>query len=487
MAWNHYVEEQTAKGEVLDLLQLAPAPVPDGENFFSTPLWEPFQFQMIDGHPVWADTNWHTYASFDISGPRRTSSSGRSSTWSRGEQQDLTEWQALYRGSNNVVATTEGGVTNYFPVSEEPQSPAEDVLLALSRFDDQRQFLVDACSRPRARFWINYEDGFAALLPHLAKLKGMVQYLSLHSVAASRAGDTNTAYEDVMMSLRLLESVRNEPIVISQLVRIAMLEIMTQAIWEGVAYRRWNDDQLASLESELAKLDFVADYRLAMRGERAFCVWNIDYVQRNRSLGARELMDMGSSRPERKWWQPFLVGAGIQLAPSGWFDLSKVATCRAINHELLPIASTRSNTISPILAQKGQENLEKRSSLYDVPVRYWMPALAGAAPKFAISQTTVDLARVGIAIERFRLANGDFPKSLDSLAPRFIDAVPQDVVNGQPLHYRRTADDRYLLYSVGWNQTDDGGEAALTSSGNTINREEGDWVWELPDPKLQPY
>ena len=49
----------------------------------------------------------------------------------------------------------------------------------------------------------------------------------------------------------------------------------------------------------------------------------------------------------------------------------------------------------------------------------------------------MDLARVAIALERYRLAHGAYPESLDVLAPQFIAQLPHDIINGQPLHYRR--------------------------------------------------
>ena len=64
---------------------------------------------------------------------------------------------------------------------------------------------------------------------------------------------------------------------------------------------------------------------------------------------------------------------------------------------------------------------------------------------------------MAIALERYRLAHGEYPDSLDALAPQFIAKVPHDVIGGQPLHYRRTSDGQFVLYSVGWNETDDGG------------------------------
>ena len=61
----------------------------------------------------------------------------------------------------------------------------------------------------------------------------------------------------------------------------------------------------------------------------------------------------------------------------------------------------------------------------------------------------------------------------------FIAKLPHDIINGQPLHYRRTDDGQFVLYSAGWNETDDGGTVALTKGG-AVDREKGDWVWQYP-------
>ena len=108
-----------------------------------------------------------------------------------------------------------------------------------------------------------------------------------------------------------------------------------------------------------------------------------------------------------------------------------------------------------------------------------LPALGAAAKKFAYSQSSVNLARVAIALERYRLAHGEYPETLDALAPQFIAQVPHDIINGQPLHYHRTDDGQFVLYSVGWNETDDGGQIAYTRSGS-VDRDKGDWVWQYP-------
>ena len=108
-----------------------------------------------------------------------------------------------------------------------------------------------------------------------------------------------------------------------------------------------------------------------------------------------------------------------------------------------------------------------------------LPALARFAEKCARAQAFADLARVACALERYRLANGQFPETLEALAPKFIEKLPHDVINGQPLKYRRTDDGQFVLYSVGWNETDDGGKVGLTKYGNP-DWHKGDWVWRYP-------
>ena len=49
------------------------------------------------------------------------------------------------------------------------------------------------------------------------------------------------------------------------------------------------------------------------------------------------------------------------------------------------------------------------------------------------------------------------------------------------MKYRRDANGQFVLYSVGWNETDDGGVVAFKKGpDSTENLEQGDWVWKYP-------
>ena len=90
----------------------------------------------------------------------------------------------------------------------------------------------------------------------------------------------------------------------------------------------------------------------------------------------------------------------------------------------------------------------------------------------AHNQTLVNEGQIACALERYHLAHGDYPETLDALVPQFIEKLPHDIIGGQPLHYRRSEGGKFLLYSVGWNETDDGGQ----DGGNDFAK--ADWVWK---------
>ena len=128
-------------------------------------------------------------------------------------------------------------------------------------------------------------------------------------------------------------------------------------------------------------------------------------------------------------------------------------------------------------ANHTRDQVFERTTPYNYLLGWMCPNYIKVFPYLAAKQTQINLARVACALERHRKANGGYPDSLAVLAPAFIDIVPHDIVNGQPLKYRRTEEGRYLLYSVAWNCKDDGGRSA---GPNLSSRDSADWTWPAP-------
>ncbi|MEM7014109.1 MAG: hypothetical protein AAF585_21830, partial [Verrucomicrobiota bacterium] len=89
-----------------------------------------------------------------------------------------------------------------------------------------------------------------------------------------------------------------------------------------------------------------------------------------------------------------------------------------------------------------------------------------------------EFARVAIALERFYLANGAYPKLLDELIPDFLPEIPIDCYDPpNPIRYELTPNGRYKLWSLGDNGIPEGGHPG-SSNGYT----DGDVVWQYAKP-----
>ena len=498
-AWNQFKHEWEAKGEKFDWQSVVPPPVPDDQNFAMAPIWVESIKAMLgperarqwnypdDGQTNFTDrmpTTWH-YDS--ISEPT-------SGDWANGTITDLKLWQTYFRKPTEIKLSSRKTVaTNEFPIAPQPQTPAQDVLLALSKNDAAIEKLRQASKLPFSRFALNYDDENPAeiMLPHLSMLKRSSQVLQLRAIAELDSSQNEKAFADVQLALCLANSVRTEPCLISHLVRNAMLQITLQPVYEGLAERRWSDAQLATLDSELAKLDFLADCQNVQKSEIAFSAQEANYLRRHRDYAAVFLqMDIRYPMDAR------FKFAIYRYMPSGWFYQSALKNGRTLM-EYSPAVNNDAKTISPTLIRRADAAfLSAASVLSPLDTLYKMfgedfQYMGKFIEKIAAGQTYVNLTRTAIALERYRLAHGEFPETLDALAPQFIAKLPHDVIGGGPLKYRRTSDGQFVLYSVGWNETDDGGVVVLQKTSQPrdegprpgVDLNQGDWVWRYPKPE----
>lgn len=458
-AWYHYRQAWEAKGARFDLASVVPPPVPDEQNFFAAPIVA----------RVLGSTNSENQSEFKIYRGDSEKWPTRGGSWRQATLTDLKPWQLYFHDL--------AGSTNAFPVAAQPQTTAADVLLALSQFNPALEELRQAGQRPEARLPLQYENGFEGvgeLLPYLASMKRCGQMLQLRVLAGLDNGQSDQALADVKLLLRVTDSLRNQPFLISHLVRMAMLALTLQPIYEGLAQHRWSDGQLVELEQELAKEDFLADYQFAMRGERACAIAAFEAQRITREYRTVE-ESFGTNK---------VVTVSFRFMPSAFFYQNELAFARLHEQFVLPLVDLTNRVVSPTLAQAAAAAVKAQGqtySPYKVQALMVFPAISKAVEKFAFAQSSIDLARVACALERYRLAQGGYPETLNALVPQFIAQLPHDIINGQPLKYRRSVDGSFVLYSVGWNETDDGGVVAMTK-GKTprVEQGNGDWVWTYP-------
>ena len=72
------------------------------------------------------------------------------------------------------------------------------------------------------------------------------------------------------------------------------------------------------------------------------------------------------------------------------------------------------------------------------------------------------LLKIALALELYKINHGDYPDALEALLFTYLEEVPIDPSTSRStITYKKNGDgERFLLYSYGPNQQDDGGQAA---------------------------
>ncbi len=493
-AWERYKAQLEAQGEQLDFAAFIPPRVPDDQNFAMTPFLAPlfdFNPEPKSGIERWRDTNGYMRVN-DFATPKYWPQPSHPGNWHQNKRTDLAAWCVAFERGRARRAGQKGPIDDIKAPQDQAQAAAL-VLAALREHDPVFEELRQASQRPHSRFNIRYdqEDPWSLLLPHLTFLRRACQMLQVRASANLMLGHSDLAFADAKLMLYLANTMEREPILISQLVRVACFQTTMQVVWEGLAQHQWSEAQLQEFQAHFLKLNFLAD---AGRGLRADRIWGnkwADLLRNSPHRGARlaSIDDAGVlvTAVRGTTMADVLLG----LVPSGWFYEEQLNYSRLMQELVLPGIAPIQKRIDPALSQQNKQRLDaevKRSFRlmfnHRVMAAMFLPSLGNIHFRFGNAQATADQAALACALERCRLAEGRYPDQLQALVPRFLPQVPHDVINGQPFKYRRTDDGRFVLYSVGWNQTDEGGVPAFTQGKpQSPDLKQGDWVWQYPAAK----
>jgi len=235
----------------------------------------------------------------------------------------------------------------------------------------------------------------------------------------------------------------------------------------------WSEPQLRTLQERLHRFDFCADMKRALDGERVFFGGGIIEFLRREPDKYDALSGDGK-----------FPGAIWSAVPNGWFDLEKANYSRFFDEFVMPSIDVSNRRVSPTACKQAEQRMtavlgKSRAWLFfrhHAFCSLLVPGTLGLARKTAFAQTAADTASMACGIERFKLAKGRLPESVEQLVPEFLEKLPRDIITGEQLKYRATEGGRYVIYSVGWNEKDDGGAAGFKKGEHDVP-EEGDWVW----------
>jgi hypothetical protein len=485
-AWNKYRQQLEARGAHTELKALLPKPVPDDLNFAATPV-----VQSWFAKKTYAETDQRWNDDYARVAGKLSSVKAGADKPQKGVRQftDLAAWAAALDGvrtdKTNLTESASGKLD-----APSGSSAAPAVLEGLKSSEMILSELRAASSRPNAVYPVDYtlEDPWAILLPHLANVKAACQRFQLKASAELAIGDGARAFEDVKMIFYMADSLKEEPFLIAYLVRLACVHIAIQPIWEGLAAQQWSEPQLQELQTRLQRYDFIADMKRPLEAEHAAGILTADLI---RQKGAGYLFALGA--PESGGSSPrSAAGFMMRLIPRGWYYHEKVNYSRVfqMQQQTLTAAGSKARVL-PSRVKKGMRNLDDELAgsaganrrlaavlNHHVVAALLLPALGRVSVRAASAQTAVEHAAIACALERHRLAKGNYPDNPDALVPQFIAELPPDPITGEPYQYRRAEAGRFILYSIGWNEKDDSGMPGK----NLFDEKDGDWVWQYPAP-----
>jgi hypothetical protein len=459
-AWQEAQAAYKKAGWALDYARFIPAPIPDDQNLAALPIFAMSPASKTEPYPHTAALDKALRQGENL--PELPSMGN----WQRGAEPDMNR---IRQGVTALYAAV-------FKGTRAPLSPLAQFEAVFPVVAELRQA---SASRTSCRFNQNYRAAtFLRPISLLTDQITVTRIMTLDAVLALDAHQPAIALADLRTVFILSSGMRHEPSLIEAFISIATGAISQAAVADGLTIHAWNDSQLTQLQEQLGQMDFLTNFRLAIQGEIAGQLLDMQIV--------RPSMEHGFSHA------PLPVDSeGNHLInfylpwPRGWVDDSE-SRLVLLTLRTLAFVDLAKHRVYPDHVRRLED--ERRSKL--VLGNYILPwdflffemstSQADLANRSAYAQTWVDQSVLACALERYRLAHGNYPSSLDALRPDYCAFIPTEVINGEPYHYRVLPDGSYRLYSVGWNGKDDGGTVVLISGSGSIEYDHSDWVWFGP-------
>jgi hypothetical protein len=316
-------------------------------------------------------------------------------------------------------------------------------------------------------------------MPNFVVIRALAQILMLRANAQLVLGKNDEAMADIQVIHRLAAALQGHPTLVSAMIRVAVLGGPgLQTFWEGVTAHRWSDRQLQELQQLFAPINLVEDVDYALRAVELAGVNML--VERNTARPSA-IFAFGSTTASHA---SFFTGARwknawLDLVPRGWIEQNRLVHNRLLV-DALAATFPQPGQVSPAGCARSMSEMQKTLdhwTPFNQLARVAIPRIDKAIQTTVRCHSLVHLAQIVCSLEIYHRAVGHYPENLAAVVPQFLAQLPRDPITGVPFLYRRAEDDTFLLYSVGWNEKDNGGQVRLNN--DPAPSDAGDWVWPL--------
>lgn len=333
-----------------------------------------------------------------------------------------------------------------------------DQLVAARAFvatNQARQLRVhSALDRPRAQFQLNFVDGFNMVLPHLSALRQEAARLQLANLLAIAENRPELALNEIEEITKLSATIKEEPTLISQLVRVALINIAFTGGEQLLQHDVLQDTQLTKLSDTFRRLDLRMAFHEALLSEQANCASFFDKP-------INELDPQSKNDPDDEiMTNPLFRKISMNSSPMnavGFFSLDHRLMLQTYD-QLMELS--RDGDWDKIL-KTGEAIRETTAKARKFPPKIITSLLVTSLDKVAEKIASVEARRrcalLAIEVIRFRQSpGGQLPENLDSIVAKNPDLQATDPFDGKQLRYR-ILNDGFVVYSVGPDRIDQKG------------------------------
>ncbi len=308
--------------------------------------------------------------------------------------------------------------------------------------------------RPACRFERDYANGLQ-MNPFLSDLRGLARVLGARARFDAESGRVASAWGLAQSQLKFADALRQEPVFVSQLVRLATIRLSCETIQELCRCAPPDRQQSRALTGLLQSMDDNHPLVLAADGERLLIgewLFNMPKRQLHEALRKEGLTE--GYMPGLFDWAIF---HRVTFRPS--FLADHAAYLEYMDESVRIFQSPYSHEDRKELAT-GKYRL---SSIL-------MPAVWRIKEIHLETAARMRITQSGLALVEHKQVHGAFPPTLDALGLQGL----VDPFIDQPLRYRADGDG-FVVYSVGKDLKDNGGSAKQPKQTTDF-----DIVWQFP-------
>ena len=293
------------------------------------------------------------------------------------------------------------------------------------------------------------DDWISTLIPNQQDTREIADWLKHDAMLLAQEGDCDAAIESCQGIVNVSRSVKDDPFLITNLIRFAELNLAMEALERVLAQGEPSEERLASMQAMLERELPENSFLLGIRGERAGTHYLFENLRAGKvkqnpfALIGRGGVDTG--HPIYDWMAENFPSTLIRYYPDHLRTMNRmVAAARLPLHE-------RNAALKKI--QKDAIDSENPIS------RLLLPATDKVETSERRLQIYLRSMIVALACERYRLKDEHkrWPAALDDLVKaKLLTSVPTDPIDNQPLRFRRTKEG-VVIYSVGLDGVDNQG------------------------------